>query len=154
MPGMSRHVLNYNMNMKKFFALLLTVILIFGCSKEEEKFELFSAEAFAFFLENGWELNASCRAKGFTQTEKDGNYLVKLSYTVDLILPDGKTIPGIDEGLVDNNSAIKISDVAINSQIQLDSTYSAGKYKIIFNVADDFTGISSSIPKEFELSKE
>jgi hypothetical protein len=56
--------------MKQLILIFITLML-FSCSKEQEKLELFSEEAFAFYLEESWELNASARVKGFTQLEDD-----------------------------------------------------------------------------------
>jgi len=138
--------------MKNLFFLALGVIIIFSCSKEQEKFELFSAEAFAFSMDTGWELNASCRAKGFFQKEENNNFKVKLSFTVDLQTPAGELLQGVGEGLIDKIENERLSDLPIETQIQLDSTYKTGNYKIIFNVSDDLAGKSISIVKEFELT--
>jgi hypothetical protein len=130
------------------------MILITACSGKEEKLELFSPEAFTYSLDYGWELNASCRVKGFTQSKNGEEYTAKLSYTTDLIMPDGKKIESIGEGLIDQKSKEKFSDLLIETQLQFDRSYLPGKYKIVFNVSDDFNGKSLSIEKEFELTKE
>jgi len=119
----------------------------------EEKLELFSAEAFAYSMNPGWELNATCRVKGFVQNEDNEIYLVKLSYTVDLKTPEGKLLEGIGEGLIDEKSKERFTDLPIETQAELDSTYLPGKYKIIFNVTDDLSQKQISIEKEFELSE-
>jgi hypothetical protein len=137
-----------------YSTLFLIVIFLFACSNKEEKLELFSPEAFTYSLEDGWELNASCRVKGFTQNENSDEYVVKLSYTVDLATPDGNGIEGIVEGLIDEKSKERFSDLHIETQLQIDESYPAGKYKIIFNVSDDFSQKKKSIEKEFELTKE
>ncbi|MDQ7816287.1 MAG: hypothetical protein RDU14_04630 [Melioribacteraceae bacterium] len=137
-----------------YSTLFLIVIFLFACSNKEEKLELFSPEAFTYSLEDGWELNASCRVKGFTQNENSDEYVVKLSYTVDLATPDGNGIEGIVEGLIDEKSKERFSDLHIETQLQIDESYPAGKYKIIFNVSDDFSQKKTSIEKEFELTKE
>ena len=134
--------------------LLIVVILIFSCSSQEEKLELYSPEAFTYLLDDGWELNASCRVKGFTQNKSGGGYAAKLSYTVDLIAPDGNKIEGIAEGLIDEKAKEKFSDLPIETQLQIDESYPTGKYKIIFNVSDDFSQKKTSIEKEFELTKD
>jgi hypothetical protein len=133
-------------------ALFLIAAVSVTCSKNEEKLELFSAEAFAYSIDSGWELNASCRARGFMQPEIDGKFTAKLSYTVELLTPEGNKFEVADDGLVDETSAEKIPDIEINTQIELDSSYSKGKYKIIFHVTDDRTRNRASIEKEFELA--
>lgn len=139
--------------MKKYFLITITLFLFLACSKKEEKLELFSLEAFAYSVEDGWELNASCRVKGFEQRIFNNLYYAKLSYTIDIKTPDGKLLNNIDEGLIDQSNSEKFSDLSINSQIQFDSSYSTGTYEIIFNVSDDYSGNIVSIKKEFELSK-
>ena len=138
--------------MKKYFLLFFILFSVAACSQKEEKLELFSAESFAYSLNKGWEADASVRVKGFEQNEVNGTYAVKLSYTVDLELPDGKVIKSIDSGKVDKTSAEKMIDLQINSQIQLDSNYKLGTYKLVFNVTDEPTGRKASIQSSFDLS--
>lgn len=137
--------------MKKIFLLIILAAVVFSCSKKEEKFELFSSEAFAYSMDSGWELNASCRAKGFKQIEESGGFKAKLSFTADLTTPEGKVISKVGEGFVNQSSKEKFADLPIETQIQLDSTYKAGKYFLIFNVSDKLSGKSASIKKEFVL---
>ncbi|MCL4549613.1 MAG: hypothetical protein M1495_13700 [Bacteroidetes bacterium] len=138
--------------MKKYFLLLFILFSVVACSKKEVKLELFSAESFAYSLDKGWEADASVRVKGFEQTKNNGTYAAKLSYTVDLETPDGKGIKSIDSGKIDKTSAEKMIDLQINSQIQLDSNYKLGSYKLVFNVTDDPTGRKSSIQTSFDLT--
>lgn len=138
--------------MKKNLSLLIIIIFVFACSKQEEKLELFSAEAFAYSMESGWELNGTCRVKGFEQKEEESNFKAKLSFLVDLETPDGKLLNGVGEGLIDRNGSERFIDLPIETQVQLDSAFKAGKYKIIFNITDDFSGKTATIQKEFELS--
>lgn len=138
----------------RIYPALFLILLISACSSKEEKFELFSTEAFTYSVDNGWELNASCRVKGFTQKKLGEEYLAKLSYTADLLTPEGKKIESISEGLIDQRSKEKFADLLIETQLQMDVSYKPGKYKIIFNVTDDFTEKKIRIEKEFELSKE
>lgn len=140
--------------MGRIYPALFLILLIFACSTKEEKLELFSTEAFTYSMEDGWELNASCRVKGFTQEKSGEEFLAKLSYTTDLITPEGKKIEGISEGLIDERSKEKFSDLLIETQLQIDSSYKPGKYKIIFNVTDDIKEKKISIDKEFELSRD
>ncbi len=140
--------------MKKysFHIVIVLILLIAACSHKEEKFELFSPEAFAYSMDSGWELNASCRVKGFKQNEEENNFKAKLSFSIDLLTPDGKILPGIGEGLIDQSAKERIIDLPVETQIQLDSTYKAGKYTLTFNVTDDFSGKNISIKKEFDLT--
>ncbi|NMB82494.1 MAG: hypothetical protein GYA14_11820 [Ignavibacteria bacterium] len=138
----------------RIYPALFLILLISACSGKEEKLELFSTEAFTYSMEDGWELNASCRVKGFTQKKSGEEYLAKLSYTADLLTPEGKKIESISDGLIDQRSKEKFADLLIETQLQMDVSYKPGKYKIIFNVTDDFTEKKIRIEKEFELSKE
>lgn len=140
--------------MKKVILPLVVLILTIGCSEKKEIFELYSPEAFAFSVDEGWELNASCRVKGFVQKEIGDKYSAKLSYSVDIINTEGKVIKNVDEGFVDKKADEKIADLPVNVQIQIDSSYSPGLYQIIIYVRDDFGNLSSSIQREFELESE
>jgi hypothetical protein len=137
--------------MKKRFSILLLILLITGCSKQEEKFELFSPEAFAYSLDNSWELNASCQAKGFVKNENNGKFASQISFVIDLKLPDGNVTKNIQRGRVDQFVEEDAMDLTINTQIKLDSTYKAGTYIIIFNAKDDFSGRKAEIERQFEL---
>lgn len=142
--------------MKRYLTVVVLLLLVIGCGKkEEDKLTLFSPEAFAFDLGDGWEVNASIRVKGFQQNEENNTYFVKLKYSIDVVTPEGKKLKEILTGVVDdkkNNE--RINDVAIETQFELDSTYSAGKYKILFSVTDQFKNQSVSAEKEFELGGE
>lgn len=139
--------------MKKIFLLFAATVLIFACSKKKEKFELFSAESFAYSLDSGWEMNATVRAKGFEQHEDNNEFTAKLSYSVDLITPEGKLIKGIDSGVVNKTAKEKILELEINIQQKLNAAYKTGNYKVIFNVTDDFSGRKAMLWSFFELSK-
>jgi hypothetical protein len=137
----------------KIILLSLLFFSIISCSKKEEKFELFSAESFAYSIDDGWELNAAVRAKGFEQKENNNKFSAKLSYYLNLQAPEGKLINKISSGIIDKTEIEKISEIPIELQIELDSTYKTGNYKIIFYVKDELTGKEISIESMFELSK-
>lgn len=139
--------------MKKLFLFIIVFILITGCSRKFEKFELFSAESFAYSMESGWELNASVRAKGFEQEESHSKYTAKLSYFADVITPDGKLLEKVSSGVVDKTSDEKLIDLPIETQIKLDSTFKPGIYKITFVVKDEADGDEGHLSSFFELTK-
>lgn len=139
--------------MKKLTLLFTTFILIIACSRKFEKFELFSAESFAYSMDSGWELNASVRAKGFEQDEENNKFTVKLSYFADIQTPEGKLLERISSGVVDKTSDEKLIDIPIETQIKLDSTFAPGIYKITFFVKDEATGKKGHLSSFFELSK-
>jgi len=139
-------------------ALIISVIsllfLLSACSKKEEKLEVFNAEAFAYYLENGWEVDATTRVKGFKQGEKDNKFTARISYTIDLVKPDGKTIKSIVSKTEDKLNDEKFMDAPVEVQFDLDSTYQDGDYKLIFNIKDAETGSTASASASFKLQKE
>lgn len=139
--------------MKKYFLLLLILFSINACSKNEEKFELFSVGSFAYSMDNGWELNATVRAKGFEQKKNNNKFSAKLSYYTNLQTPEGKLVNKVSSGIVDKTENENISEIPIELQMKLDSTYKTGNYKIIFYIKDELTGKEISIESMFELSK-
>ena len=140
--------------MKKLI-LIIIALSFFSCSKEQEKLELFSEEAFAFYLEESWELNASARVKGFTQVEDDNdNYNAKLYYSINLITPAADTLSDVDYGLIDESREEEMMDLPLETQIEIDSSFAVGKYKIVFIVDDNLSPRTVTSEKEFELTKE
>ncbi len=121
--------------MKKLF-LILPVLIFLSCSKEE-KLELYNPEGFAFQLDSGYELNGSVRVKGFKQVEENDKYTAKLSYSVDIITPSGDTLKNADSGLLDNEGEEEAMDLAVELQVEFDSTFGKGNYIIIYNVEDN-----------------
>jgi hypothetical protein len=138
--------------MKKLMLFTVILIIAAGCSKKQEKFELFSAESFAYSMDKGWEVNGTVRAKGFDQTENDKKFSIKLSYTIDMVTPDAKLIKGIDSGTINKTADERISEIEINTQLKLDSNYKTGNYKIIFNVTDELSKRQATLWSFCELS--
>lgn len=140
--------------MKNLYLIIFVVSLLFcSCSEEEKQLELFSPEAFAFSLENGWEVNASVQVKGFDQKEKSSEFLFELKYQVDLELPNGEIVTKVDiDNLAEKNSE-EVLDYGIDSQIELDSNFTAGKYKLTFTVIDNLSRQTAVISTEFDLSE-
>ncbi len=140
--------------MKKLI-YIFAALTIFSCTKEQEKLEIFSEEAFAFYLEESWELNASARIKGFTQQEDDEDfYNAKLSYSINLITPAADTLINVDYGLIDERNPEEMIDVELDTQIEIDTAFAVGKYKLVFIVDDNLSQRTASSQKEFELTKE
>ena len=138
--------------MKKIFLILLISPILISCSKKEVKFEAFSAEAVAFDLGNGTaEVNATVRVKGFTQTEKDDNYNATLAYNVDLIKPDSTVRKSVFNLVQTDEKKEPINDIALEAQFLLDSTYMAGTYTLVFNVADKNSDNKTNAKVNFEL---
>jgi len=123
--------------MKKIIFVVSALLIITSCGKKETKFEAFSAEAFAFDIGDGTaEVNATVRVKGFTQTEKDDNYRTAVAYEVDLLKPDNSIRKSVYKFVQNDEEKEPISDVALEAQFTLDSTYKTGTYTLVFNIAD------------------
>jgi hypothetical protein len=141
--------------MKKFFFIIVFTLTLISCGKKEEKFEAFSAEAFAYDLDNYWEVNVSVRVKGAAEfkDEKTDEYLYAFSFTIDLIHPDSTIEKNKFSFSHSQKSNEKLKDVGLEAQFELDSTYKEGNYKIVFNITDAHSNKSTSIEKELVLSK-
>ncbi len=127
--------------MKQAAAFIFIAALLFSaCSKKENlKLEAFSSEAFAYQMGDSSEVDATTRVKGFAQKEKDGMYSATLSYDIDLVTPKGNTIKSIISKVVDKSQKEKFSEIPIDIQFDLDSTYAKGKYKLIIRIKDAST---------------
>jgi hypothetical protein len=138
--------------MKKLILVLVSLLLIISCSKKEVKFEAFSAEAVAFDIGDGTaEVNATVRVKGFVQTEKDNNYKASVAYEVDLLMPDSSVRKSVFKFVQSAEKKEPISDVALDAQFSLDSSYKAGTYTLVFNIADKNSNNKTEAKVNFDL---
>ena len=142
--------------MKYFLSLFSIYLLIFaGCGKEDEaQLEAYNAEAFAYDLGESWEVNATTRVKGFFQKEENGTFSALLSYDIDLVTVAGDTIKSLVSRTEDKMKNEKMSDVDLETQFDLDSTYAEGNYKVIFIVKDMNTEQTAKSSAEFVLEEE
>lgn len=140
--------------MKNIIFLFLSALTFISCGKDEQKLEAFNPEAFAFDIGDSWEVNASTQVKGFVQIEENETFKAALSFSVDLVTPSGDTITGLITRVEDITNNEKVMDTSLEAQFELDSTYSAGKYNVIFNVKDVNSEESASVTTGFELSAE
>ncbi|MEJ2103864.1 MAG: hypothetical protein P8X47_04715 [Ignavibacteriaceae bacterium] len=139
--------------MNKSIIFIFILLFSFSCSKKEEvKFEAFSPEAFAYDIGDSWEVNTTVNVRGFTKIEKGNKYFVSLSYSVDLLKPDGEATKDIFSNLKDVNEK-EINDVQLEAQFDLDKTYSLGKYKVVFSIKDNNSEKTTSAEAEFELEE-
>lgn len=136
--------------MKKII-LLAIAISIFSCS-EDPKLVLFSPEAFAFSMGEGWEVNASVNAKGFAQIEKDNSdlYFSHISYSVNLFTPTDSIYNADYDTIIDSTNE-EILDKQIGAQLELDSGFSAGNYIIEFIVVDEYSLTKDTVSTKFVL---
>ncbi len=142
--------------MKKLIIFFLAIIFIISCGKKEEKFEAFSTEAFAYELGDGSkEVNATVRIKGFNQIidKETGNYAATISLIVDLVKPDSTVEAGKFSYVHSETSKEKISDVGLEAQFVLDSTYQDGNYKIIFHIKDANSDKQTSVETDLKLEE-
>lgn len=139
--------------MKNLFLLMSILLLLISCSKKEEvKFEAFSPEAFAYDIGDSWEVNATINVRGFTKIERGNKYFVSLSYSVDLLKPDGEATNDIFSNIKEVNEK-EINDVQLEAQFDLDKTYSLGKYTVVFSIKDNNSEKTTSAEAEFELEE-
>ncbi len=139
--------------MKIFTISIILLILFSSCSKEEVKLEAFSPEAFAFDIGDRWEVNAPVNVKGFNQKEIEDTFYASITYSVDLILPDDKKIENIFNNTEEVTKEEEILDIQLEVQFELDSTYTEGKYKLLFNIRDNFSEQITEVSVEFDLSE-
>lgn len=138
--------------MKKTALLIIISVLLISCSKNEKKLELKDINIFAFSIGEGWELNATASINGFQQTEEDDKYKAKISYYVNLITPAGDTLPEIDYGVIDKEGTEEILMANLEVQVELDSSFSTGKYKMLFYINDDLSNSTADSEKSFEIT--
>lgn len=120
--------------MKKIYLLL--VLVLFSCAKEDPKLEVFSGEAFAFQLDTTWELNSSARVKGFKLLEKEDSYEGAIFYSVNLYTSSSDTINKVDFGELNYGGEEEGAELVIDLQVELDASFTAGKYKLEYIVED------------------
>jgi hypothetical protein len=139
--------------MKNIFNSIIILFMLVSCSKKEEvKFQAFSAEAFAYDIGDGWEVNATVNVKGFSRTEKGNELIISLSYNVDLVNPNGEVTKDIFSD-VKEVSDKEINDVQLEAQFDLSSTYPLGEYKVIFNIVDNNSKQTTTAQADFELEE-
>ena len=127
-------------------------MLLTSCSKEETKLEAFNPEAFAYDLGTAWEVNATIHVKGFEQRVGAGDkFEASISFSADIKTPDGKILEKLYSDKINISAEEKIIDIPLEVQFELDSTYSNGKYTIIFNITDSYSQNSITGSAEFDI---
>ncbi len=139
--------------MKNYLSALIVFALALSCSRETPPLELFNPDAFAFYLEDEWELNASVSLRNFGQTEENNLYYVSINYRLDLVSPSD-TIYAADFGLIEESSEDFLPELVIDSQISLNSEFETGEYKVIFIVEDSIKNQKDTSTASFTLSKD
>jgi len=141
--------------MKRFLSIFtLSLLLLTACDKEETKLKVFNPVAFAYDLGNTWELIATINVKGFEQREGSGNtFEASISYSADIKNPEGKTVENLYSDKIHISAQEEIIDIPLEVQFELDSTYSFGKYTIIFNITDVYSQTNITGSAEFDLTE-
>jgi hypothetical protein len=133
---------------------LIFLFLFSSCSKKDEtKLEAFSPEAFAYDIGGAFEVNASTRVKGFQQKEENKKFKASLAFDIDIVKPNGDTIKSMITRVEDKINDEKMTDVPLEIQFNLDSTYALGKYKLIFDIKDVNTKQTTTSSAAFDLSE-
>jgi hypothetical protein len=139
--------------MNKLVLLISIMIVFVSCGKkEEEKFQAFSPEAFAYDIGDSWEVNATVNVKGFDKKEVGEELSASFDYTVDVVGPDNLSKDSI---FIDSKDLIEneLTDVQLEAQFELDYNSPQGLYKIIFNVKDNNSGKVTTAQADFELKE-
>lgn len=136
------------------FFLYLALIFTVSCKTGDDlKFEAFNPEVFAFDIGDEYEVNATVRVKGFEIKGEGEKYNASIGYELDLVKPDGETVKALLSKIEELDFTEKVGDTGIDIQFNLNSSYAAGKYTIVLNLTDNFSGRTTSISSEFELNK-
>jgi hypothetical protein len=139
--------------MKKVLLIFFSLFITISCSKKEEvKFEAFSPEAFAYDIGDSWEVNATVNVKGFVKKEVGDELSTSLDFRVDLLDPNGVLTKDVFIDSKDVTSK-ELIDVQLEAQFELDYSALNGKYKIVFNITDKYSGETATAEAEFELKK-
>lgn len=138
--------------MKKIILTAIFSALIFYSCAEEPDVKLFSPEAFAFTLDNGWELNATVNTSGFAQVEKENSdlYFTHLNYSINLFTPEDSLFDVDYDSVIDSTDE-ELMDLQIETQIELDTGFTAGNYTIEFIVEDKYSTTKDTISTQFVL---
>ena len=114
--------------------------------------EIFSPETYAYQLDNGWELNASAQIKGLKPKINNEEFIYSVTYSADIISPSNDTLKSIDSGEVEKTAEENLSDIQLEIQAELDSTFAVGQYQIIINIKDKFSDKTAKLQSTFELT--
>ncbi len=113
--------------------------------------ELFSPDAFAFSMDDGWDLNATVNVKGFKQNYEDDEYSSRVSYFIHIVTPTD-TIYKADYGVLEESSSEEMLDLTIESQIAFNSSFEAGEYMMLVFAEDQFNANKDTLTIPFTLS--
>jgi hypothetical protein len=139
--------------MNKVLYLFFLILITISCSKkEEEKFEAFSPEAFAYDIGDSWEINATVNIKRFVVKEVGDQSSSSISFSVDLVHPDETVTIDV---FVDSKevTSTELIDVQLEAQFELEYDSPDGVYKLVFHITDKYSGEIVTAEAEFQLKK-
>ncbi len=140
------------MNAAKLLPILLIFLFLAGCGKEEKKPEIFSPDAYAFPMENSWELDGSFRVKGLETKERENKFEYKVTYSITLTNDKNQNRIALKDVLYEEKADEELSDIGIDFQTELDSTFTEGKYEALINIKDNFSRKTAQLKFDIELS--
>lgn len=140
--------------MKNFFLLIVIASFFTGCGKKDVEYEVYNPQAFVYYLMDGWELNATVRAKGFEQKTEGNDYKAFFSLDVHLVTPAGDTLKSVAGGYEEKTHHEIFSDAGFEVQLELDSSFTLGDYTLIFKVTDEMSKESKISSTTFSLKEE
>jgi hypothetical protein len=149
------YILSYsqkeNIIMKKPYLIFAVICLMFflSCSEEKKELKIESLSAFAYFVEDSWELDATAVVSGFTAEEDEKS--IKLSYSLDFVSPSGKLLEEIDYGTADQTMESDSENAEIDIQVFIGNDFETGDYKLIVHVTDDLSSMETSDTTTFVL---
>ena len=77
--------------------------------------------------------------------------MAAVAYKVDLIKPDSTVRKSVFKFVQNEEKKEPINDIALEAQFLLDSTYLAGTYTLVFNVADENSDNKTNAKVNFDL---
>lgn len=98
-------------------------------------------------------MNINCTAKGYKLDEFRGGYFSKLSFKIDIKIPNGEIDTSVQHGIVDQVARKGIVDTPINTKYILPKKYQNGRYQLILKVKDEFSGEKLIFKKPFQVEQ-
>lgn len=137
---------------KIFTIILFALALLSSCGKEEKRLEIFSPDAYAFPMEQSWELDGSFRVKGLEAKETKDEYVYSVTYSLTLLNAGNEKRIVIKDAAYEEQADEELADIGIDFQAELDSTFTEGKYKALINIQDNFSRKNAQLEFDIELS--
>ncbi len=135
--------------------LLVTLALLFlaGCGGEERKFEFTKTEVFPMLIDSAsgqWEINIPVIVKGYSENRDGDSFVRKVMFEVDLVTPDGKTVPKVFEELDTATEDESKPDTKMDVQFYLQPADS-GDYTAKITVTDQFNNKKITKDQKFKV---